>query len=83
MPLALARSLQSGILASGRRQYSQWEQGEDMEVLDTQDASEATRMARTLVEDVDTGESTARGVQQPGATHRDMELSHITVASPL
>ncbi len=62
LPPAPERSSQSGIPASGRRQYSQWEQGEDIEVLDTQDASEVARVVRSSIEDLDTGKSTAKGV---------------------
>lgn len=75
-----------GIPAGGRRQYSQWELGPELEALDTADANQLAEMLPALGEDVEgqfPRRNSVASSHDEGRSHETVELSHITVASSL
>ncbi len=71
----------SGIPASGRRNYSQWELGQELEALDTEDAGRLEDMQQTPEEDMDIQPIDGLSVHVRGSSHEDTALSHITVGT--
>ena len=71
----------TGIPASGRRNYSQWELGQELQALDTEDAGRLEYMQQTPEEDVDMQPSDGLSVYVRGSSHEESALSHITVGT--
>ena len=71
----------SGIQASGRRNYSQWELGQELKALDTEDAGRLEYIQQTPEEDVDIQPSDGLSVHVRGSSHEESALSHLTAGT--
>ena len=72
-----------GIPAGGRRQYSHWELGPELEALDSTDANQLAEMlepSKDYVGGQFSQPNTTVDVEVEGRSHETVELSHITVA---